>query len=52
MCGGVAAMFDHVKPLVHGGANWPSNQRPACWRCNSLKNQQWPYPSRLVAKTA
>src|ERR1700729_2048008 len=45
LCGRPATMFDHVKPLAHGGSNWPANQRPACWPCNRRKGQQWPYRS-------
>jgi HNH endonuclease len=43
MCGKPAAHMDHVKPLVKGGSNWASNQRPACWPCNRYKGQRWPY---------
>lgn len=50
MCGGAANVFDHVKPLARGGSNWPSNQRPACWRCNRRKGPHWPYPTRLVTE--
>jgi 5-methylcytosine-specific restriction endonuclease McrA len=36
MCWGPADQWDHVIPLSRGGANWPSNLRPAC-RCNQRK---------------
>lgn len=31
---------DHVKPLVVGGADWPSNLVPACNPCNCKKNSK------------
>jgi HNH endonuclease len=43
MCGKPASCMDHVKPLVCGGSNWPSNQRPSCWPCNALKAARWPF---------
>jgi len=32
---------DHVKPIVAGGALWPSNLRPICRTCNSSKAGRW-----------
>lgn len=31
---------DHVIPLVDGGTNWPSNLRPSCRKCNSMKGRR------------
>lgn len=36
-CTGEYEHMDHVIPLVLGGSNWPSNQRPACGNCNTKK---------------
>lgn len=30
--------IDHVIALQFGGTNWPSNLRPACRQCNSIKH--------------
>lgn len=43
MCGDSATQLDHVKPLAHGGSNWPANLRPACAPCNIRKRDRWPY---------
>lgn len=43
MCGNVANVTDHVKPLSKGGAHTLSNLRPACRSCNSRKGNKWPY---------
>jgi 5-methylcytosine-specific restriction endonuclease McrA len=43
LCGYPMAATDHVKPLVKGGSQWPSNLRPICKTCNSLKGAKWPY---------
>lgn len=32
--------IDHVKPLIKGGSNWPSNIVPACLPCNSGKQHR------------
>ncbi len=44
ICGKRAVATDHVKPLSKGGAHLPCNLRPICTRCNSSKNDTWPYP--------
>jgi len=44
LCGKPAEATDHVIPLAKGGSNWPSNLRPICRRCNSMKGPKWPYP--------
>lgn len=44
MCSRDAEVTDHVKPLMKGGSNWPSNLRPACNRCNNSKRAKWPFP--------
>jgi len=43
LCGNPAEAVDHVIPLSAGGSNWPSNLRPICKRCNSVKGAKWPY---------
>lgn len=43
LCGAPAAATDHVKPVLHGGTQWPSNLRPICQHCNSVKGSRWPY---------
>lgn len=40
MCGAPATQTDHVIPLNRGGADWPSNQRPACGPCNRAKSDR------------
>jgi 5-methylcytosine-specific restriction endonuclease McrA len=35
-----AATVDHVVPLNHGGENHISNLVPACWSCNSSKQDK------------
>ena len=50
LCGIPAQAIDHVKPLSKGGANWPSNLRPICNRCNSLKQAQWPYEPAIQTR--
>lgn len=45
MCRGPANSWDHVKPLVKGGAHMLVNLRPACRSCNSAKGDRWPYPT-------
>lgn len=42
ICGGPYESLDHVKPLIRGGNNLPSNLRPACLKCNSSKGCKWP----------
>jgi hypothetical protein len=37
ICGDRATATDHVIPLKHGGCHWPSNLRPICKPCNSVK---------------
>ncbi len=49
ICGGRAEATDHVKPLARGGAHFPCNLRPICSRCNSKKNDKWPYSPLSVA---
>jgi 5-methylcytosine-specific restriction endonuclease McrA len=46
LCGEPWAEVDHVIPVKHGGTNWPSNLRPACWTCNRSKG------SKVVHKDA
>lgn len=41
MCGGEADCWDHVKPIVAGGAHMLANLRPACTPCNSSKGGKW-----------
>ena len=41
MCGTEAEATDHVKPLFVGGSNFPSNLRPICKSCNSIKGPRW-----------
>ena len=41
VCGKPYDSIDHVKPLAKGGANWPSNLRPICRSCNSIKSDHW-----------
>lgn len=48
MCGAKASCIDHVKPLIAGGPNWPSNLRPACTRCNLRKHAHWTGVSDLT----
>ena len=50
MCGGPFEAMDHVKPVVAGGLNLPSNLRPACRSCNSKKNGRWPVDIRVTIK--
>jgi HNH endonuclease len=38
---------EHVIPVSRGGTNWPSNFRPACGKCNSIKHDKM--PDQLVA---
>lgn len=52
MCGAEATDTDHVKPLAHGGSNWPSNLRPACRSCNRSKSAAWPYTVRRGGNAA
>lgn len=40
MCGAPAEHTDHVIALARGGSDWPSNQRPACARCNLVKRDR------------
>jgi hypothetical protein len=42
--------IDHVKPINAGGSNWPSNLRPICQPCNSLKSWLWPIPQRILER--
>lgn len=48
MCGRPAVETDHVKPLAAGGSHWPSNLRPACRSCNSIKRARWPFKPEEV----
>lgn len=48
MCGGVAQVMDHVKPLACDGSGWPANLRPACNRCNRKKRARWPFRLEVV----
>lgn len=41
--------IDHVKPIRHGGSNWPANLRPACKSCNSRKGSKWPFSRTEIA---
>jgi 5-methylcytosine-specific restriction endonuclease McrA len=41
ICGKPANATDHVKPLVKGGAHFPSNLRPICTSCNAKKGSLW-----------
>jgi 5-methylcytosine-specific restriction endonuclease McrA len=43
ICGVDAQAWDHVKPVVKGGANIPANLRPVCKSCNSRKRDRWPF---------
>lgn len=43
---------DHVKPLTAGGRHLPCNIRPACQPCNSIKNNNWPYPLGRAVRVA
>lgn len=54
MCGREAESIDHVIPLARGGANWPSNLRPACMACNMRKGANRPQvaPSTDLATSA
>lgn len=38
VCGGHGTTIDHVLQMSLGGANWPSNIRPACLSCNTRRN--------------
>lgn len=38
ICHRPGTTIDHVKPTAKGGANWPSNIRPACGHCNYAKS--------------
>jgi 5-methylcytosine-specific restriction endonuclease McrA len=44
MCGNPAECVDHVKPQAKRGAHILANLRPACKKCNSRKNDKWPFP--------
>jgi 5-methylcytosine-specific restriction endonuclease McrA len=44
VCGEPYEAMDHVKPLAKHGPHILANLRPICWRCNSSKNDRWPYP--------
>ena len=41
-----AATLDHIVPLSRGGEHSLSNTQCACWRCNRLKNNAVPSPTR------
>lgn len=43
MCGDEADTWDHVKPLLKGGAHMLVNLRPACRHCNCSKRATWPF---------
>lgn len=43
ICRGPYQAVDHVKPLAKGGPHMLANLRPICTRCNSSKNDRWPF---------
>lgn len=50
ICRAPATETDHVKPLAKGGAHWPSNLRPICRTCNSMKRAKWPFDVEEVRR--
>lgn len=51
MCRGPYDLLDHV---ISRGPNFPSNLRPACRRCNSLKGNRWTHtiPAKALESIA
>ena len=43
LCPADATEWDHVKPLIKGGAHCLANLRPACRSCNAHKSDRWPF---------
>jgi predicted nucleic acid-binding Zn ribbon protein len=52
-CSGPCQTIDHVIPLTLGGTNYEGNLAPACWSCNSSKNNSlvsaWRYSLKIKA---